>query len=113
MKLKPKHLLYGVGSLVLAAIVGATVFIGPRNITGLLRYDTRREGALKVGEPAPDVALLALDGSGATSLRARLMGKPLFIIFGSFTGPPFRRSVERLKAMHARYGAQADFLTIY
>lgn len=58
---------------------------GPANLIGMLRYDTRREGELRVGAPAPDVELLALDGKSAAPLRAQLHGRPLVVIFGSFT----------------------------
>jgi hypothetical protein len=79
--------------VVLAGAVGAALWIGPRNVVGMLRYDTRREGALKVGELAPDVELRALpEGEGAPDreakvarLRDQLKGRPLVLIFGSFT----------------------------
>lgn len=58
--------------------------IGPRNVIGMLRYDQRREGRLKVGDPAPDVLLARLDGTEA-NLADSLGGKPLVLIFGSFT----------------------------
>ena len=58
--------------------------IGPRNVIGMLRYDQRREGRLKVGDPAPDVLLARLDGTEA-HLADSLGGKPLVLIFGSFT----------------------------
>lgn len=81
--------------VVLAGIVGAGLWIGPRNVVGMLRYDTRREGALQIGELAPDVELRVLpsgDGDGApvreagvARLRDQLKGRPLVLIFGSFT----------------------------
>ena len=65
-------------------------YIGPRNVIGILRYDTRREGELKLGDAAPDVELVAIgDDGGAGSerikLRDQLHGRPLVLIFGSFT----------------------------
>lgn len=59
--------------------------IGPRNVIGMLRYDTRNEGALKVGHAAPDVVLTALDGSTPVHLREKIGPKPLVVVFGSFT----------------------------
>jgi hypothetical protein len=59
--------------------------IGPRNIIGMLRYDQRRDGKLQVGDPAPDVVLAKLDGSGEAHLSEHIGGKPLVIVFGSFT----------------------------
>ena len=61
------------------------VKIGPRNVIGMLRYDTRREGKLKIGDVAPDVPLAALDGTHAAPLLAEHRGLPLVLVFGSFT----------------------------
>ena len=56
----------------------------PRDFFGMLRYDQREEGALAVGHAAPDVAVRALDGS-PVSLRERFGGRPVVLIFGSYT----------------------------
>lgn len=59
---------------------------GPRNLVGMMLYDQREEGWLRVGDPAPDVALTAVDGTTRTSLLAgREEGKAQVLIFGSFT----------------------------
>jgi hypothetical protein len=60
-------------------------WIGPRNVIGMLRYDQREEGRLKVGEKAPDVELYALSGSKRENLSASIGEKPTVLIFGSFT----------------------------
>lgn len=70
---------------VLLAAGGVLAWVGPRNVIGLLRYDTRREGDLKVGERAPPVELVALDGTTRVKLGERREGRPLVLIFGSFT----------------------------
>jgi hypothetical protein len=59
--------------------------IGPRNIIGMIRYDQREEGSLRVGDRAPDVELLALDGTATTRLSRHLGGRPVVLVFGSFT----------------------------
>jgi hypothetical protein len=73
---------------VLALIaIGAGVMvakIGPRNVIGMIRYDQRREGDLKVGDRAPAGMLVALDGKTQSSLLAA-NAKPTVLIFGSFT----------------------------
>jgi hypothetical protein len=69
--------------LVVAAGVMAAK-IGPRNIIGMLRYDTRRAGALKVGDRAPQIELMSLDGKTRESLIID-RAKPTVLIFGSFT----------------------------
>jgi hypothetical protein len=80
-----KIVIYGVlGIIVLGA--GALVWmIGPRNVIGMLLYDQRREGSLKVGDAAPDVTLVGLDGASETKLATRFGKQPLVLIFGSFT----------------------------
>jgi hypothetical protein len=79
-----------IAGLTLALIVlGGVGFIlirmGPRMAWGLLRYDQRQEGTFKVGDRAPDVTLVALDGSTRERLAARIGGRPLVLTFGSFT----------------------------
>ena len=73
------------GGIVLVAAIAAIVMIGPRNIIGMLRYDQRREGDLKPGDKAPDVVLKALDGVTDVRLLDAMRGKPLILIFGSYT----------------------------
>jgi len=81
-----KKLLIGAGALVILAAGGFTWMVGgPRNVIGMLRYDQRQEGALKVGDRAPDVAMLALDGKTPVRLSDSFGGQPTVLIFGSFT----------------------------
>ena len=84
--MKKRIVLAGVvlGLVVIAAGGWMVYRIGPRNVIGMLRYDQREEGTLKVGDPAPDVVLAALDG-GKVRLRDRLGAKPVVLIFGSYT----------------------------
>jgi len=68
------------------ALGGFTYMVGgPRNLIGMIRYDQREEGRLKVGDKAPDVTLLELDGKTPVKLSERLGGKPTVLVFGSFT----------------------------
>ncbi len=81
-----KKVLIGLGALVVLAVGGFTYMVGgPRNLIGMLRYDQREEGLLKVGDRAPDVTLVALDGSTPVQLSSQLGGKPTVLVFGSFT----------------------------
>ena len=74
------------GVVALLALCAFTYMVGgPRNVIGMLRYDQRHEGALRVGDRAPDVGLLGLDGTTPVRLSERLAGKPTVLIFGSFT----------------------------
>jgi hypothetical protein len=73
----------------LALVLGAGAVmawrVGPRNVIGMLRYDQRQEGKLKVGDRAPDVGLLALDGKTPVRLAESVGDKPLVLVLGSFT----------------------------
>jgi hypothetical protein len=73
-------------ALLVVVLAGTVVWkIGPRNLIGMARYDQRREGDLKVGDAAPDVTLVALDGKTPVALRDLVGEKPLVLIFGSYT----------------------------
>jgi len=71
-------IILGVGGFMLA-------MMGPHDTWGLLRYDQRQEGTLNVGDRAPDVALVGLDGASRVHLAERFGGRPLVLTFGSFT----------------------------
>ena len=75
------------GLLAVAVVAGAVVVarIGPGNILGMIRYDQRQEGALHVGDRAPDADLVALDGKTPVRLSRHLDGRPFVLVFGSFT----------------------------
>jgi hypothetical protein len=82
---RTKKILAAVAALLVvggAAVVG---WIGPRNVIGMLRYDQREEGRLKVGDAAPDVELVGLVEGRREKLAAYIGDKPLVLIFGSFT----------------------------
>ena len=79
-----KKVLLGVAALILLAATVVVAKIGPRNVIGMIRYDQRRDGDLKVGDRAPEAMLMSLDGKlNVPLLRGRT--KPLVLIFGSFT----------------------------
>ena len=81
-----KRVLLGLGVLGLLAVAGMTYMIGgPRNLIGMLRYDQRQEGTLRVGDRAPDVTLVSLDGTTPVRLASQIGGKPTVLVFGSFT----------------------------
>lgn len=74
----------GLGLVILAVALFFVVQIGPRNLWGMLRYDQREEGTLAVGDPAPDVAVVGLDGTRA-NVREWTGSQPVVLIFGSYT----------------------------
>jgi hypothetical protein len=80
-----KIALLAVLALGIAAAAIAVARMGPRNLIGMIRYDQRQKGALRVGDRAPDVELLALDGKTTTRLAQLWGGRPCILVFGSFT----------------------------
>jgi hypothetical protein len=75
------------GLLALVGVAAAIVVakIGPRNIIGMIRYDQREEGSLRVGDRAPEVELVALDGKSRSRLTQHFGARPVVLVFGSFT----------------------------
>ena len=59
----------------------------PKDAYGMVRYalPQMRGGELKVGDAAPDVELVALDGVSRFRLHDRIGARPLVLVFGSFT----------------------------
>ncbi len=80
-----KKLAIAVLMLVLGAVAFVVLRFGPRNVLGMIRYDQRKEGTLRVGDAAPDVDLVALDGARRLRLKDSVGGKPLVLVFGSYT----------------------------
>ena len=80
-----KRLGIAVGVILVGLAAFALATIGPRNLIGMMRYDQRREGDLRVGSPAPETDLVALDGVTPVRLHDHIGGKPLVVVFGSFT----------------------------
>jgi cytochrome oxidase Cu insertion factor (SCO1/SenC/PrrC family) len=70
------------------------------------------QGELAAGDPAPDFALLALDGKTQVKLSA-LRGKPVVLIFGSCTCPPFVASIQATSRLHETYKDRVHFLLVY
>ena len=79
--------------MLLGLVAAVTIFailvvwkIGPRNVYGLARYGTQRsEGDLRVGQRAPDVSLVSLDGRTRVRLASSIGSKPVVLVFGSYT----------------------------
>ena len=78
-----KKILLAFVALVVVAAGVMVAKIGPRNVIGMLRYDQRRDGELKVGDRAPNAMLVGLDGKSRQPLLDG--AKPTVLVFGSFT----------------------------
>jgi hypothetical protein len=74
---------------VLAIAYGALSYFmgGPRDVYGFLRYALPHwhRGDLRVGDRAPDVQLVALDGQSKFLLSERIGKHTLVLVLGSYT----------------------------
>lgn len=77
-----------VGVLLVAAFIVLSKLAGsPKDAFYMVRYALphMHRGKLKPGDTAPDAKLFALNGSGTFHIRERTTGRPLVLVFGSFT----------------------------
>ena len=76
------------GVLLIAVFVGLSVMAGsPKDAYGMVRYALphMHRGKLKAGDTAPDASLLTLNGSDRFRIQDRIAGRPLMVVFGSYT----------------------------
>ena len=74
--------------LVVGAAAALSYMAGsPKDAIGMVRYalPQMHRGNLTVGSDAPDATLVELDGQTRFHIRERSHGKPLVLVFGSFT----------------------------
>ena len=73
--------------LVAVYVVLSVMAGGPQDAFYMVRYALpyMHRGVLKVGDAGPDARLVALDGETRFRLRDHLAGRPLVLVFGSFT----------------------------
>ncbi len=80
--------LISLAAFVVLAGIGLSVMAGsPKDAFFMVRYALpyMHFGNLHVGDQAPDARLVALDGTSQFHIRERTAGRPLVLIFGSFT----------------------------
>jgi hypothetical protein len=83
-----KWMLISLGILLVGCFAFLSVMAGgPKDVYYMVRYafPHMHTGNLKVGDQAPDAPLVALDGSTTFHIREKTEGKPLVLVFGSFT----------------------------
>jgi hypothetical protein len=73
-------------------------------ISGLAR-------GLEVGSPAPEFALPAVRGGGAVSLSS-FRGRPVVLVFGSFSCIVFYERIAEIERLHRAYKDKAVFLFV-
>ncbi len=71
-----------------------------------------RQGDLKDGASAPDFTLQDIAGKKSVKLSS-LQGKPVVLIFGSCTCPPFVSTTQTTDELYKKYGDLVHFYLIY
>jgi thiol-disulfide isomerase/thioredoxin len=74
---------------------------------------TARRGSLAVGQEAPDFDLALKGGSSRVRLSSLRGGRPVVLVFGSYTCPPFRREMPEVSKLYADYKERAAFYFVY
>jgi thiol-disulfide isomerase/thioredoxin len=73
----------------------------------------RHPETLRAGDSAPDFSLKSPDGEKTVRLSDYRGAKPVVLIFGSYTCPPFRDVYPTLERLHKEYGREVAFLYVY
>lgn len=73
----------------------------------------RNPETLRAGDPAPDFSLKSPGGETAVRLSDYRGDKPVVLIFGSYTCPPFRDVYPTLERLHKEYRREVGFLYVY
>jgi thiol-disulfide isomerase/thioredoxin len=73
----------------------------------------RHPETLRQGDVAPDFTLHSPDGKQMVKLSDFRGKKPVVLIFGSYTCPPFRDVYPKLERLHRTYGEQVEFYYVY
>lgn len=74
------------------------------------RYDAL---APKAGDIAPDFKLYDANGENSVCLSDFRSQKPVALIFGSYTWPPYVKGTVSLHTLYLQYRDRVQFLTIY
>jgi len=98
-----------IGSLMLTLFATAVWAQPPSRKTKRPRI---RQGQLKAGDAAPDLSLQDLEGKRTVKL-SEMRGKPVVLIFGSCTCPPFVRTTRSTDALYAAYKDRVHFYLVY
>ncbi|MBX9625566.1 MAG: redoxin domain-containing protein [Gemmataceae bacterium] len=102
--------------LLVAAAAAAVEFAAPRKTPGRVWSPPRPATAaepLAAGTPAPDFALTPVDGGPPVRLADLLArGRPVVLIFTSFTCDCFHYHQPGLRELYRSYRDRAEFLTV-
>jgi hypothetical protein len=91
-----------------------TAGMEPEQRTALMQFLAERETlAPEIGADAPDFKLPRLGSAEHLQLSSFRGRKPVALIFGSYTWPPFRAQAGHLATLHRRFGDRVEFFVVY
>jgi glutathione peroxidase-family protein len=90
----------------------AAVLLSIVTVSAWAQSPRPRQGDLKVGDAAPDFTVKDVQGKQSVKL-SDLKGKPVVLIFGSCTCPPFLSSVAQIEKLYESYKDKAHVFLIY
>ena len=85
----------------------------PGEVVGPADHDERNPDELKAGDVAPGFTLPYVSKSGSVTLSELRLEKPVVLIFGSISCPPFRAQIQQVEMSFKAYGDKASFLMVY
>jgi cytochrome oxidase Cu insertion factor (SCO1/SenC/PrrC family) len=77
----------------------AAVLLSIVTVSAWAQSSRPRQGDLKIGDAAPDFTVKDVQGKQSVKL-SDLKGKPVVLIFGSCTCPPFLSSVAQIENLY-------------
>jgi hypothetical protein len=83
------------------------------NLSLYVRHNRAQKGNLRIGDEAIDIELLNRNGEFVSLLSHSHPHRPLLIIAGSYTWPPFRGLVPQLNQLMDIYQDRVDMLAVY
>jgi peroxiredoxin len=75
--------------------------------------DRGEDNSPAVGKSAPDFTLKLLGKDDQVTLSEQCKDKPVVLTFGSYTCPPFRRSLEGMEEVYQAHKKDCNFLFVY
>jgi glutathione peroxidase-family protein len=88
-------------------------FVNEKEITDFMKKKQEDESGPAVGEEAPDFELRTLEGDRVVKLSDFRGKKPVVLVFGSYTWPPFRSQSETLEKLYQGYKNKSEWLLVY
>jgi thyroxine 5-deiodinase len=85
----------------------------PGEFTAKAARQERLPETLKVGDAAPDFTLADPAAKREVQLSTLQAKRPVVLVFGSCTCPPFRRQIAELEKLYAAHKEKVDFYLIY